>query len=149
VPRGYFMLGLFQPKSSENLGSILRLAHNFGAAQVLVGGTQVRPGPTNTFKSERHIPLTYVEDLHAVIPHGCVPIAVDLIEGSQSLHSYEHPERAMYVFGPEDGTLDATVTSWCQDIIHIPMWRCANLAVAAGIVLYDRSMKQKAPKHSP
>jgi hypothetical protein len=44
--------------------------------------------------------------------------------------------------GPENGTLDETVTGWCRDRVYVPTRRCLNLAGAVNIVLYDRLVKR-------
>lgn len=142
--RGYFVLALWRPKTAINVGHVLRTAFNFGAAQVLLTGQRFALSriPTNTLQTQLCIPCTHVDDLRAAIPWDCVPVAVDLVDGAIPLPEYEHPRRAMYVFGPEDGTLGAGVTEWCRDVVSIPMAQCANLSVAAGIVAYDRVAKE-------
>ena len=63
-------------------------------------------GFPRTSKAYKHIPLLHTDDLHSVIPFDCVPVAVELIPGARPLDAnYVHPERAFYVFGPEDGSI--------------------------------------------
>jgi tRNA(Leu) C34 or U34 (ribose-2'-O)-methylase TrmL len=93
-------------------------------------------------KAYRHLPLIHAEDLRAMVPHDCTPVAVDLLDGARSLVDYVHPERAFYIFGPEDGTLDASVTNWCRDKVYVPTAFCMNLAACVNVVLYDRAAKQ-------
>lgn len=88
------------------------------------------------------MPLLKVNNLHDVVPHDCVPVAVDLIDGAINLIDYDHPQRAFYIFGPEDGTLGSSITDWCRDIIYIPTKACMNLAATVNVVLYDRLSKQ-------
>jgi tRNA(Leu) C34 or U34 (ribose-2'-O)-methylase TrmL len=83
-----------------------------------------------------------VADLFDAIPHDCVPVAVDLIEGARDLTHYTHPERAFYIFGPEDGTLGKAITDRCHDKVFVPTAFCMNLAAAVNVVLYDRAAKQ-------
>ena len=84
----------------------------------------------------------HTDDLHSVVPFDCVPVAVDLIEGAVPLGRYVHPERAFYVFGPEDGTLGKSITSWCRDTVYVPTKFCMNLAATVNVVLYDRMNKR-------
>ena len=146
MKRGYSAIGLVNPKNSINVGSVLRAAGCYGASLVVVSGK--RPSrylgriPTDTQKAWRHMPLQAVEDLQEAVPYDCVPVAVDLIDGATSLCEYKHPERAFYIFGPEDGTLGKSVTSWCRDVVYIPTSYCMNLAATANVVLYDRMMKR-------
>ena len=93
-------------------------------------------------KSFRHLPLMQVDDLRALVPRDCIPVAVDLIEGARPLTTYTHPERAFYVFGPEDGTLGHAITGWCRDKVFVPTAFCMNLAACVNVVLYDRMAKE-------
>jgi tRNA(Leu) C34 or U34 (ribose-2'-O)-methylase TrmL len=140
--RGYAAIGLHMPKTPANVGSALRAAHCYGAAMIATSGQRYTKAPTDTQKAYRHIPLIQCDDLHSVIPYDCIPVAVDLIEGARPMQSYTHPERAFYVFGPEDGTLGRAVLSWCRDTIYIPTRHCMNLAATVNVVLYDRMVKR-------
>jgi tRNA(Leu) C34 or U34 (ribose-2'-O)-methylase TrmL len=140
--RGFAAIGLFNPKTDVNVGSVLRAAHCYGSAFVAHTGRRYKAASTDTFKSVRHLPLIHVDDLFAVVPHDCVPVAVDLLEGARDLTKYEHPERAFYVFGPEDGTLGRTITDRCRDRIFVPTNGCMNLAACVNVVLYDRMAKR-------
>ena len=139
--RGYTCIGLNNPKNPANVGAALRAAGCYSAAFVAMAGNRYKPGRTDTMKQWRHLPFFHVDDLERVIPYECVPVAVDLIEGAIPLNEYKHPERAFYVFGPEDGTLGRRITSWCRDIIYIPTNGCMNLAATVNVVLYDRMAK--------
>jgi len=141
--RGYSSIGLYVPKTSANVGSVLRAAGNFGSSFVAIEGKRYKSSSTDTMQQHRHMPLFHVDDLQKIVPVDCVPVAVDLIEGAIDLRHYTHPERALYIFGPEDGTLSENVTSWCRDTIYIPTNRCMNLAGTVHVVLYDRMLKCK------
>lgn len=139
--RGYAAVGLYQPRNNVNVGSVLRAAGCFDTSLVVVEGRRYSDSSTDTMKSFRHIPLVQ-GSLRDSIPFGCIPIAVDLIDGAKCLHSYWHPERAFYIFGPEDGTIPKDVQAWCRDAVYMPTQGCLNLAAAVNIVLYDRQMKR-------
>ena len=142
--RGFSCIGLDNPKTPDNVGSIMRAAGCYGSSSVFWTGKRFK-GPkcfiTDPQKNYRHIPLIHTEDLHSIIPLDCVPIAVDLIDGAQSLVEYKHPQRAFYIFGAEDNTLGKRITDWCRDIIYVPTNNCMNLAAAVNVVLYDRMAK--------
>jgi len=142
VSRGYAAVGLLQPKCNENVGSVLRAAGCFDVGLVVVEGRRYERARTDTTKMYKHIPLLHTEALWGCIPFDCVPVAVDLIGGACSLHCYQHPERAFYVFGPEDGTLGRETLSWCRDAIYVPTRGCLNLAATVNVVLYDRQKKR-------
>jgi tRNA(Leu) C34 or U34 (ribose-2'-O)-methylase TrmL len=142
--RGYAGIGLYQPKNHLNIGEVLRAAGCYRAAMLCVSGTRYKQACTDTMAAHRHMPLLQVEDLRRVIPYDCVPVAVDLIEGAYPLPSYRHPERAFYIFGPEDGTLGPGVTDWCREAIYVPTQHCMNLAATVNVVLYDRLAKMQS-----
>jgi tRNA(Leu) C34 or U34 (ribose-2'-O)-methylase TrmL len=141
--RGMACVGLWQPKSDSNVGSVLRASQAFGANMVAVCGSRYRRAATDTTKAYRHIPTLTVDDLFAVIPFACVPVAVDILDGAHELPTYAHPESAFYIFGPEDGTLGRAITDRCRDKLLIPTAFCLNLAAAVNVVLYDRLAKQR------
>ena len=141
--RGYAAIGLHMPKTPANVGSILRAAHCYGASLIVQTGQRYKHAPTDTMAAVRHIPLLHVEDLFDAIPFDCVPVAVDMLDDATSLVDYKHPERAFYIFGPEDGTLGRAITSRCRDKVYVPTAFCMNLACAANVVLYDRLAKQQ------
>ena len=144
--RGFSAVGLFRPKDIRNVGAVLRAAHCYGAAMVAIQGdrTEVR-SPLDTSKAYRHIPVLRSEDIFDIIPFDTIPIAVEFIEGAISLPKFVHPERAFYIFGPEDGSLGAQHTSRCKYIVSIPTKYCMNLAATVNVVLYDRLAKETAP----
>lgn len=144
MSKGFCCIGLFNPKSPENVGSVLRAAGCYGVNTVFYTGVRydrAKEFVTDTKKVYRRIPLIGIADLQHVIPLDCTPVAIELIEGAKPLPEYSHPERAFYIFGPEDGTLDKTVRAWCADVVYIPTVGCMNLAATVNVVLYDRMAK--------
>lgn len=142
TPRGFACIGLHEPKNVLNVGSALRAAGCYKADFVAVSGKRYAHSATDTQKTWKHIPLFEVDDLQSVIPKGCIPVAVDLVEGATSLVDFVHPERAFYIFGGEDRTLDESVLKWCKSKVFVPTSFCMNLAACVNVVLYDRLSKQ-------
>ncbi len=143
--RGYCQVGLSNPKFSVNVGSAMRACGVYGVSGLFFTGKRLNKSKftsTDTQKFHRHIPVTRVDNLQHVIPFGCVPVAVDIIEGAVNLPFYKHPKRAFYIFGPEDGTLGRKITSFCRDTIYVPTNGCMNLAATINVVLYDRMAKE-------
>ena len=136
-------IGLDNPKSNVNVGSALRAADVYGASFVATTGRRYKGSPTDVSTAHRKLPLFRIDNLKKAIPLDCVPVAVDLIEGSQSLVDYEHPDRAFYIFGAEDATLGKRITDFCRDVVHVPTNGCMNLAATVNVVLYDRLAKEK------
>ena len=139
--RGYAAVGLFQPKSESNIGGALRAASCYGASIVVIQGRRLFRMSTDTAKTWRHKPVLIVQNLFDAIPYDCVPVAVEIADGSRPLNTYTHPERAFYIFGPEDGSISKEVMSKCRDIVTIPTSGCMNLAATVNVVLYDRMCK--------
>ncbi|MFH7376011.1 TrmH family RNA methyltransferase, partial [Pseudomonas syringae pv. tagetis] len=81
------------------------------------------------------------EDIKSILPLGCIPVAVELVDGARALPENTHPDRALYIFGPEDGSLDQEILDWCEDVVYIPTEGCMNLAATLKVVLYDRMAK--------
>ncbi|MGL4847085.1 MAG: RNA methyltransferase [Aeromonas veronii] len=137
-------VGLVNPKSPENVGSVMRAAGCYGVDEVYYTGNRfelARRFATDTKQMVEKIPLLGVDDLMAFIPQGCVPVVVDLIDGATPLPDYVHPERAFYIFGPEDGTLDPALYGAVKDVVYVPTHGCMNLAASVNVILYDRLAK--------
>lgn len=122
----------------------MRAAGCYGVNSVFYTGERydrAKPFYTDTKNVSEKLPLIGVEDLKDIIPLGCVPVAVELIEGAKPLTTYKHPARAFYIFGPEDNSLKKSITNFCEDVIYIPTEGCMNLAATVNVVLYDRLAK--------
>ena len=142
MSRGYACIGLYNPKNSANVGAALRAAHCLWADMVAIQGRRFQRVPTDTTKAWRHMPLIQTNDLRSIIPYACVPVAVEIVPGAYDLAIYHHPERAFYVFGPEDGSIPASALAWCREVVQIPTRYCLNLGATVNVVLYDRAAKQ-------
>lgn len=140
--RGYSAVGLDRPKINENVGAALRACGVYGASFLATANKRYSNNKIDTRTQWRHMPMFEVDDLNSIIPYDCTPVAVDIIEGAIPLNEYIHPDRAFYIFGAEDETLDERTTSWCKDTIYIPTNGCMNLAATVNVVLYDRLAKQ-------
>lgn len=145
--RGFASIGLHRPKDVHNIGGVLRAAHCYRAASVAISGDRVNRKhikvSSNTTKMQRHIPVLRGE-LRDLIPYGATPVAVDLVDGAELLPDFNHPQSAFYIFGPEDGTLGASILDWCPKKVVVPTQFCMNLAATVNVVLYDRLAKQLA-----
>jgi len=70
-----------------------------------------------------------------------IPVAVEVREKSEPLHGFEHPRNAVYVFGPEDGSVLKPNINHCHRFVVIPTKHCLNLATAVATILWDRQYK--------
>ena len=144
--RGYYGIGLWNPKNPVNVGSTLRACMCFGASFLMIQGrcfTKMKHA-ADTCKAWKHIPVYNVENLIDSIPYDCVPVCVEFIQESKSLIEFKHYERALYIFWPEDGSVPPKIQERCAQTIYIPSDYCLNLAAAVNVILYDRRAKFSA-----
>jgi tRNA(Leu) C34 or U34 (ribose-2'-O)-methylase TrmL len=138
---------LDHPKYEVNVGSAMRSAVAFGADAVILVGRRYEREPGDVFHAQKHLDVLPVPtwerafELLVEIPI----VVVEKIDGATPLNMLEHPARAAYVFGPEDGSVHADVVACSRHQVRIPHarpdnshWGCLNLATSVAIVLYDR-----------
>ncbi len=142
--RGYFGIGIYKPKTPENIGILWRSAHNFGASFIFTIGHRYRQQPTDTTKAWKSVPLYEYSKLEELpIPKECLLVGIEQANGSAIMPAAIHPERAIYLLGAEDFGLPAEVLEKCQRVLEIPSTRCLNVGVAGSIVMYDRIRTSK------
>lgn len=138
--RGYAAVGLINSKSTANVNGALRAAHCYGAGLVMIEGERFKKSAANTTQAQRHLPLMEVASILDAVPYGCEPIVVELTDDAVDLTTFVHPERALYIFGPEDGSVPPRFLKYRQ--VKIPTRFCMNLAATVNVVLYDRLAKR-------
>lgn len=135
----------YHPKSSYNMASAMRTAYNFNVDAIHVVGKRYRRLCPDTVNCKAHIPVYHFptwEEYWNSKPTIGFNVAIEIVKDSRCLWGFEHPNSATYFFGPEDGSLPEEVLQRCQYKISIPTNQCLNLAVAFGIVMNDRAMKE-------
>lgn len=143
MKRGYYAIGIFEPKTETNLGTLWRSAHNFGADFIFTIGNRYHKQYSDTTKAERHIPLYHYKDWQDFLGHlpsGCDIVCIEQADGSRNVKNFVHPERAVYVLGAEDHGIPEELMRGHQKV-HIDTPMCLNVAVAGSIILYDRKNK--------
>jgi tRNA(Leu) C34 or U34 (ribose-2'-O)-methylase TrmL len=155
---------LSSPKHARNVGAVLRDLACFGGEELFFTGDRIeidglkRLPREERMKAYSSTPWTQLNDpvsktrpidkiqtkraLRRKEP--LTPVAIELVPGSQMLPYFEHPENALYVFGPEDGHIPDGLRRTCHAFVTIPSLHCFNLSVAAALVLYDRMTKRVA-----
>lgn len=140
---------LVNTKKAYNVAACIRAASCFQVPKVCYTGKRVAedlaPG-ARIPREERMRGYASVEwgrddGVLDNLPKDVIPVAVELRSTSISLPTFQHPEKAVYVFGPEDGHLDGKMFAQCHRHVVIPARHCLNLAAAVYVVLYDRMMK--------
>lgn len=141
--RGYVGIGIFEPKTSENVGTLLRSAHAFDADFTFtIGAKGLYRQSSNTTKSQRHVPHYEYRDFEEF--ERCLPVEHRLVAvetDGTPLSIIDHPERAVYLLGNESTGLPDWVLQKCGLHVSIAADFCLNVAVAGSIVLFDRSRK--------
>jgi tRNA(Leu) C34 or U34 (ribose-2'-O)-methylase TrmL len=141
-----FGILLDRPKNSFNIGAIIRATGAFDGN--FVAATEKRfqdKGDWKTLDTEAarlRLPVFLgIGDLSHHIPEAHVPVAIELSDDATSLYDFVHPPQAVYLFGPEDGSLDPKYLAIAKHKVFIPTHHSLNLAQTVNIICYDRSMK--------
>ena len=142
--RGYFGIGIYNPKTIENVGTLWRAAFSFGASFIFTIGKRYKNQSSDTSKTYRHIPFieypTY-EYFKSLKPKNSLLVAIENSEGAIPIQRFYHPERAIYILGSEDKGLPNEIISECDQVIILPGKICHNVAVSGAMVMFDRLNK--------
>jgi len=148
------IIGLVNPKNPVNVGTVLRAAGCYGvdeiyytgeryakAAEYNKGHRQVSHSDTNN--ALKKIRLEQCQAFSQKIDSETKIICVELVEHAQCLPDFSHPEKACYIFGPEDGSIPQTIIDQADQVVYIPTKGCMNLAATVNVLLYDRLAKSE------
>jgi len=138
---------LSNPKSPENVASVMRAAGNYRVDSVFYTGERylraLRLNPTMQNLSRKvgnNVLLSAVNQFSADSDDMKI-VCVELVENALPLPDFQHPDSAYYIFGPEDGTISQAVIDKADAVVYVPTNGCMNLAATANVVLYDRLAK--------
>ena len=139
---------LINPKYPHNVGAALRACSCFDIAQLWWTGERVTIDPVKgerlpreeRMKGYRDVRMCPAQHPFDRFDGKAVPVAIEVRQQSECLTLFEHPEDAVYVFGPEDGSIPKAVLGLCHRFVHIPSRHCLNLATAVAVVLAHRRM---------
>jgi tRNA(Leu) C34 or U34 (ribose-2'-O)-methylase TrmL len=143
-------VALVNPKHPQNVGMVVRLASCYALRQVWFTGERVSLNPADgerlpreeRMKGYKDVQMIHYECFFDQFPADTVPVAVEVRADSEPLHSFGHPANALYVFGPEDGSIPKALLRHCHRFVVIPTRHCLNLATAVATVLWDREYKR-------
>ncbi|MGR5238550.1 RNA methyltransferase [Vibrio alfacsensis] len=138
------IIGLHNPKNPTNVGAVMRAAGCYGATQVRYNGTRYNRAvkfQTDTKNMHERIALVEMDVLTADLESDVDIVCVELAVGATALPHFTHPKKAVYVFGPEDGSLPQEVVDKAHHVVYVPTTGCMNLAATVNVVLYDRLAK--------
>lgn len=63
MPSGFSSIGLFNPKTPENFGAVLRAAYCYSSSLVCYTGERLGRSVLDTPKAFKSLPVLHVEDL--------------------------------------------------------------------------------------
>jgi tRNA(Leu) C34 or U34 (ribose-2'-O)-methylase TrmL len=141
-------VALVNPKYGHNVAGVLRACSAFGIGQMWVTGERAiseweargRLPREERMKAYGDVEVCLGDYFFDAFPAAVTPVAVEVVRNAIPLTYFEHPQNALYVFGPEDGSLPAGVRNKCHEFVIIPSDHCLNLATAATTVLAHRRM---------
>lgn len=145
----YCGVGLWNPKNGFNIGGALRACGCLGGSFMVVSGSRYKEFKSDfrnmdTEFARKRIPLFMgVDNLESFVPYDCFPVILERVEGAVSLVDFEHPRRAFYIFGPEDGGVPAEVFAKAPRV-YVPTHGSLNLASSVYLTLYDRLSKSSS-----
>ncbi|MFA0013993.1 RNA methyltransferase [Vibrio lentus] len=142
--KSYVTIGLTNPKSPTNVGAVMRAAGCYQVDEVKYTGQRYEKAVkfhTDTKSATRTIPLTGVESFLDNLDAETQIVCVELAEGATPLPRFKHPENAIYIFGPEDGSISQDVADRADHVVYVPTVGCMNLAATVNVLLYDRLAK--------
>lgn len=141
--RGFFKIGIYQPKTADNVGTLIRSAYSFGASEVFVIGERYTKQPS-AVKLERHIPVVSyanITDFTKALPTDIEIVCIEMSGRAGMLVDFKHPDRTVYILGSEDDGLPGFIVDG-EKIVQIEGDYCLNVATAGSIVMWDRVQKR-------
>ena len=139
---GWFAIGAEGISKPMNLGALMRTGNAFGAAftfSIKAHDKLKFAYKSDTSKSAQHIPYYSWESMEdAQWPVGATFVGVELTDDAVDLPQFAHPKNAVYILGPEQGSLSPEIQAQCDVIVKIPTKFCINLSLAGALVMYDR-----------
>ena len=142
---------MLNPKFAVNVASMIRNCSCFNAEWLFITGDRVEvSNREDRPRQERMKQFKTVKVVRAELPlllfdsfgKSVAPIGVELTESSMPLPLLKHPDNAVYLLGPEDGSISKGWRAICHYVVAIPSRHCLNVAQAGGIVLYDRMVSR-------
>jgi tRNA(Leu) C34 or U34 (ribose-2'-O)-methylase TrmL len=142
------ILGLVNPKSPDNVGSVLRAAANYRIDKVFYTGDRYPRAIERKARSvdmsrkiSKDVLISRAECLIEVVIKDMKIVCVEFAVNAIPLPEYQHPENALYIFGPEDGSIDQDIIDQADAVVYVPTVGCMNLSASVNVLLYDRLVK--------
>jgi tRNA(Leu) C34 or U34 (ribose-2'-O)-methylase TrmL len=142
---------MYNPRYPHNVGAAVRASSCFGIGQVwIANGLRMATQVWTSQRLPREERMKGFSDVDMILEdrpfdqfdRDVTPVAVELLQGAENLFQFEHPEKPLYVFGPEDGSIPSSVRGLCHRRVFLPTRHCTNLGAAVYLLLYDRAFKR-------
>ena len=140
----FFGIGIYQPKTTHNIGTLWRSAHILGAQFIFIVGGKYNGQTSDTQKTWSRIPFYKYDDfehMYNSLPHATQLVGAELCENSTPIRNFVHPLRAAYLLGAEDNGLPAKVLERCHKLVQLPGDSSLNVSVSGSILMFDRVNK--------
>lgn len=150
MTRGFFQIGIINPKFDTNIGTLWRHAYNYGANGVFV----IHPTASvtsmlqcsDTCKSYLHMPFVAYEsykDFKRHLPMSCKVLPIEYVEGkSLSINSYGWTSTpTIILLGGEASGIPKYVLNDISEVprhIETPKEFSLNVATAGTIIMNER-----------
>lgn len=141
---GYYAIGVYRGRTEHNIGTLWRTAYILGAAYIFTVERKYKKQSSDVVRAWSRIPLFHYDSMDELlknIPHDCRLIGIELTNDAEELHSFEHPQRAIYLLGAEDVGLPPEILEKCHFVIKLKGISSLNVAVTGSIVAHDRVSK--------
>jgi tRNA G18 (ribose-2'-O)-methylase SpoU len=137
-----FAVAIENWQHDANIGTVVRTANAFNAAEVVIVGRR-RWNRRGAMVTDRYQHIVHLTDIAALVAHaeqtGRVLVAIDNAPGAVPIETATLPRRALFVFGQEGSGLsdDArAAASVLHSIAQYGSTRSLNAGVAAGIAMH-------------
>ena len=141
----FFGIGIQNGKTPENLGVLWRSAQNLGASFIFTIGNRYAKQSSDTHNAVKAMPYYHYEtfdDFFKHLPKGVRIVGVELDDRAETLETFHHPRRCVYLLGAEDHGLTNEAIEKSHFLIKFSSTLSLNVSVAGSIVLYDRTREK-------
>ena len=139
----------------DNMGSMIRLADNIGASEMIFLGTE----PTNRIgrvrkcaaSSKDNIKWYFTEEtnLRKLVPANKKIVAIETATNATNIYETELPADVAFIVGNESHGIREEILQQCDSIVYIPIpgpTRSLNVSHAASVALFEWYRQQIAKK---
>lgn len=142
----FFGIGVYQPKTFHNIGTLWRTALILGAKFIFIIDGKYANQTSDTLKTWSKIPFYKYDDFdhfYKSLPHSTQLVGIEMLDNSTPIRNFAHPVRAAYLLGAENNGLPEKVINRCHHLVQLPGEMSMNVAVTGSIVIYDRVTKME------